>query len=169
MAAGFRPIASTSGLLARAYKSRQDVTLASLDEESPGMKPPEHVAVFERVHELLGYGLSQMIGGPELGGLVHDPIDPAVRLVAEVGRRKLPPPRLESGRGRIVLDDIVVPVDHPDLAVGTTSGHGRGGPLVVAGEQVHRIGGMEVASSRFRTNVPTRWPVGSATNAVRFQ
>ena len=32
---------------------------------------------------------------------------------------------LEAGRRRVVLDDVVVPVDHPDVAVGPDLGHDR--------------------------------------------
>ena len=59
-----------------------------------------------------------------------------MRLVAE--RRDVCPPLacLEAGRRGIVLDDVVVPVDHPDLAVGPHVGLDRGRPFIVAGDEV---------------------------------
>ena len=68
-----------------------------------------------------------------------------------------------------MLDDVVVPVDDPDVAVGADLGRDRRGPLVVAGEQVPALYAAKSLPLRSSVNVATRCPVGSATNAVRFQ
>ena len=78
--------------------------------------------------------------------LVHDAVDAAVLLVAQVALVGGPLAGLEALRRRVVLDDEVVPVEHPDVPVRADLGHDRGGPLVVAGEQVERVGRPEVAA-----------------------
>ena len=72
-----------------------------------------------------------------------------MRLVAE--RRDIGPSlaRLEAGRRGIVLDNVVVPVDHPDLAVGPHVGLDRGRPFVVAGDEVPGHAAGEGGSFRY--------------------
>ena len=49
-----------------------------------------------------------------------------------------PTPVSKSGRRRVVLHDVVVPIEHPHVAVGADLGHDRRRPFVAAGDQVHR-------------------------------
>ena len=44
----------------------------------------------------------------------------------------------ETGGRRVVLDDVVVPVEDPDVAVRADFGHDRRAPFVAAGDEVHR-------------------------------
>ncbi len=74
---------------------------------------------------------------------IDDPIDATVLLVSQVGHVGVSGTGLETAWRRIVLDDVVVPVDHPDISVGTDFGHDRRRPLVVAGEQVRGAAGLE--------------------------
>src|SRR5229473_2078533 len=48
---------------------------------------------------------------------VNNAIDPPVLLVAQLSLVGVTPAGLPAGRGRVVLHDVVVPVDHPNLAV----------------------------------------------------
>ena len=70
---------------------------------------------------------------------MDDPVDPSMRLVPQRRLVRIAAAVLESLRRRVVLDDVVVPVDHPHVAVRPDLGHDRRGPLVVAGEQVPRV------------------------------
>ena len=106
------------------------------DEFSLGPFPPEHVVVAERGDEFRWRRQRERFSRRVRRCIVHDPPDPPVRLVAE--RRDVCPAFacLEAGRRRIVLDNVVVPVNHPDLAVGPHVGLDRCRPFVVAGDEV---------------------------------
>src|SRR5579884_1075484 len=53
---------------------------------------------------------------------------------------------LETGRRRIVLDDVVVPIENPDRPIGSDfCGYG-GGPFIHAGQQVETIMRDEIAA-----------------------
>src|SRR5262249_2873038 len=116
-----------------------DVALAALHQQALGVQPPAHVVVLEGGDEGVGVGMGQ-VGEFRFGGvLVDDAVDPAVLLVAQVGLVGVALAGLVADGGGVVLDDVVVPVDHPDVAVGADLGHGGGAPLIVAGQQVPRV------------------------------
>ena len=122
-----------------------DVGLAALDQQPLGVHPPELVVVPERGDQPGGVG---RIERRRLGGgrpLVDDPVDPPVGLVAQRGLVGGPLAGLEPARRGVVLDDVVVPVDDPDVAVGADLGRDRRGPFVVAGQQVPAVVGDDVA------------------------
>ena len=52
----------------------------------------------------------------------------------------------ETLRCRIVLDDVVVPIDHPDGAIWSDLSHDRSGPLIVACQKVDGTGRREVCA-----------------------
>ena len=121
---------------------RHDVTAAigsargPLDEFPLGPLPPEHVVVAERGDEFRRHRLRERFSRCARRRIVHDPPDPPVRLVAEWRDVRPPLAGLEAGRRRIVLDDVVVPVDHPDLAVRPHVSSNRRRPLVVASHEI---------------------------------
>ena len=80
--------------------------------------------------------------------LGDDAVDAAVRLVAQGGLVGGPLAGLEPCGRRVVLDDEVVPVDHPHVPVRADLGHDRRGPLVVAGHEVPGVVRAEVACRR---------------------
>ena len=102
---------------------------------------------------------------------VNDAVDAAVGLVAERGLVGVALAGLEAlGRG-VVLDDVVVPVDDPDVAR-------RGRPRPRSARSTRRrwpAGSSRSAATKSAAlrdravNVAVRWPVGSVTKAVRFQ
>src|SRR5262249_46984701 len=53
---------------------------------------------------------------------------------------------LEAGGPRVVLPDVVVPVDHPDVAVRPDFGHDWSGPLVAAGQKIPGVARAEVTA-----------------------
>ena len=55
----------------------------------------------------------------------------------------------ETARRRVVLDDIVIPVAHPERAVGADFRADRRGPLVVAGGEVAPVVRYEIGPPRF--------------------
>ncbi len=118
---------------------RDDIGLPPLHQQPLGVHPPELVVVRERGDEALRVGRVERRWRCGLRVLVRDPVDPPVDLVAQ--RRLVGVPRagLEPARRRVVLDDVVVPVDHPDVAVGSHLRRDRRGPLVVARQQVPAV------------------------------
>ena len=129
-----------------AHKRRDDVEVGPqsprrpIDERPLGTHPPEEVVVGEHRHELARRGGSEVArrgrGGGGRSAFVDDPEDPAVALVAQGGFVGVPLAVLEAGRRGIVLDDVVVPIDHPHLAVRAHLGGDRRRPFVVAGEEI---------------------------------
>ena len=71
---------------------------------------------------------------------IDDAINSSVFFVAQFGFICISLTGFESAWRGIVLHDVVVPVDDPDVSVGSDFRHDRGSPLVVAGEQVERVG-----------------------------
>ena len=105
-----------------------------------------------------------------LPSLRDDPIDAAVRLVAQRGLVRGPLAGLVPLGRRVVLDDEVVPVDHPDVA---RPGRPRPGSARSTRRRWPRGSRRCASGSPCRrgcsVKVATRCPVGSATKAVRFQ
>ena len=141
-------------VLHESHERRHHVTAAvrpagrPVDQFSLGPLTPKHVRVAKGGHEFVGRRIGKR-GAVRRGlrGLMHHPPEPAVHLVAE---RRLVGVALavgEARRRRVVLDDEVVPVDHPHLAVGADVGLDRRGPLVVAG---HEAPGHPAAEGRAR-------------------
>ena len=111
----------------------------AIDERPLGPHPPEEVVVGEQRHELFRRGGSKVArgrGGGGRGAVVDDAENPAVALVAQGGFVGVPLAVLEAGRRGVVLDDVVVPIDHPHLAVRPHLGGDRRRPFVVAGEEI---------------------------------
>src|SRR5262249_17041660 len=78
--------------------------------------------------------------------VVHNAINAAVRLVAQVSQVGVALAGGEAGRRRVVLHDVVVPVDHPDAAVRADLRHYWRGPLVVRRNKVERVARPEIAA-----------------------
>ena len=122
-----------------------DVEVASqqmrraIDERPLGTHPPEEVVVGEHRHELFRSGGSEVARGRGGGGrsaVVDDAENPAMALVAKRRLVGVPLTVLKAGRRGIVLNDVVVPIDHPHLAIRAHLGGDRRRPFVVAGEQI---------------------------------
>ena len=113
-----------------------DGRVAPLDEQPLGVEPPEHVVVLQGRDEPLRVVLRQPRPRARRAVLRDDAIDPPVRLVTQGGLVRRALARLVPLGRRVVLDDEVVPVDHPDLPVGADLGQDRRGPPVVAGNEV---------------------------------
>ncbi len=71
-------------------------------------------------------------------------------LVTQVGLVGISFAGFEAPWRGIVLNDVVVPIDDPNIAVRSHLRHDRGGPLVVTGEQIERAGGTEIAAIGFQ-------------------
>ena len=142
--AGIQAHAIDRGIAHQFDECRHDIATAigpargPLDELPLGSLPPEHVVVSQRCDELLWSCLGER--RPARAGrlLMHHPPDPSVRLVAERGDIGPAGAGLEAGGRGIVLHDVVVPVDHPDLAVRAHLRGNRCGPFVSAGDEVPR-------------------------------
>ena len=133
-----------------------------LDESSLGPLPPKHVVVAEGGHEFVRRGLGKRPSRARRRCAVHHPPDAAVGLVAERRDVGAAFARLESrGRG-IVLDNEVVPVDHPHLAVGADLGLDRCRPLVVAGDEVPGHAAREAGAARGKRERGHNVPCGLA-------
>src|ERR1700736_5184131 len=100
------------------------------------MKAPEHVVALEGGDQLLRRCVLEREGLVLFRTLVNNAVDPAVLLVAQLSLVGVTLAGLPSRRRRVMLHDVVVPVDHPNLAVGPDLGQDGRGPLVSAGEQV---------------------------------
>ena len=102
---------------------------------------------------------------------VDDAVDAAVLLVAQVGLVGVALAGLEARRRRVVLDDEVVPVDHPHVPVRARPAASIG--AAHSSSLASRFQPYARAIARCRSarasNVAARWPVGSETKAVRFQ
>ena len=83
-------------------------------------------------------------------GRIHHAVDPPVAFVSQSRLVGIAFACLESGGRRIVLDDVVVPVQYPHVPVRADLGHDRRGPFVVAGQQIHGAGRAEVGSVGFQ-------------------
>ena len=138
-------------------KRRDDIEVASqqmrraIDERPLGPHPPEEIVVGEHRHELLRRGGSEVARGRCGGGrsaFVDDAENPAVALVAERRLVGVPLAVLEAGRRGIVLDDVVVPIDHPHLAVRAHLGGDRRRPFIVAGEEIPGHPAREAGAAR---------------------
>ena len=70
---------------------------------------------------------------------VDNSIDSTMFLIAQICFVRVPFACFEANRSRIVLNDEVVPIDHPHITIGSNFGHDRAGPFIVAGQQVPRI------------------------------
>ena len=125
---------------------RDDIGLASLDDEALCGRAPEHVVVAERLHQLERPVHAQRKRRIRLRVLPHEPVDAAaiafaqrrvVRIADAVLKRVFL--RDRADRRRVVLDDEVVEVEEPQRAVGSDFRVHRRKPLVVAGGDVPAI------------------------------
>src|SRR5439155_20552358 len=124
-------------------QGRQYVLLPPFDEEPLRVPAPEKVGVLERLDQLLrrgaGKGERCLLPLRPSFSVVNDPINAGMLFVAEVRLIGSSLTRLEADRRRVVLHNVVVPIDDPDVAVRADLRHDWGGPLVIAGHQVERV------------------------------
>ena len=109
-----------------------DISLSALDQQSLRVQPPEHVVGRKRRDKLLRLRLVEPHRLRVIA--VDDADDPPVFLVAQIALVRGSFTPFEAVRRGIVLNDEVVPVEHPDVAVGADFRGNGGGPFVVAGE-----------------------------------
>ena len=108
---------------------------ALFNKEPLGVEPPELVVVAQGLDQL-GRGRTRQVDRGHLAGLIpRDPIDPAVAFVAERRLVGVALAVLEPVRRRVVLDDVVVPIEHPHGAVRSDLRHDGRAPFVRAGEE----------------------------------
>ena len=99
-------------------------------------QPPKHVWIAERCHEIVGRGAGERRAMLRVRRRVmHHPPEPAMHLVAEWRLVGVALAIFKARGRRVVLDDEVVPVHHPDLAIGADVSLDRRRPLVVACHQ----------------------------------
>ena len=116
-----------------------DVGLATLHEQPLSMCSPEKVVVLESFHKCFDVTRVERNWLRLVIFPTDDPVDSPVSLVAERGDVGVPFAGLEAFGCRVVLDDVAVPVNHPDLAVGAHLGGDRRGPFIVAGDEVPTV------------------------------
>ena len=119
------------------------------DQQTLGVQPPEHRRVFQSFNQKAGAGVLEVRHG-RFAGLRDKPVDAAMLFVAEFGLVGVALAVVEANRRRVVLNDEVVPVEHPRVAIRTDLGHDRGVPFVVASNQVPAVAGLEVAAERLQ-------------------
>ena len=127
---------------------RNNVPLTALHQQSLGLPPPQQRRMTQRGNQLLRSRTTQGIRPRWLSGVMHNPIDAAVFLVAQVGRIRVALTAFETMGSWVVLHNVVVPVEHPDISVRTNFRHDRRRPLIVAGQQIERTGCLEIRSPR---------------------
>ena len=103
------------------------------------MQTDAHRRVFQGGYQLSRSGLRQIGVVAAIGAVSHDPVDATVLLVAQLGLVGGPFARFKSGWRGVVLHDVVVPVDYPDLPIGANLGHDRRRPFIVAGDQIESV------------------------------
>ena len=79
--------------------------------------------------------------------VVDDAIDTPVFLVSQLAFVGVALARRKPLRGRIVLNDKVVPVEYPHISVWSDLGHDGSGPFVVARDQVEWASALVARSS----------------------
>ena len=94
-----------------------------LDQQPLGMQPPEQVVIAQRSDQP-GAGRSSVRSSSASRPSRRSGRCGRASCRAGGSRRRSPCRSGSRGR-RVVLDDVVVPVDHPDVAVGTDLGHDR--------------------------------------------
>src|SRR5260370_14648064 len=112
------------------------------------MQPPEHVVVLERLHQFFRRCVSEREWFGKLCLFVNDAINPPMLLIAQLRLIGAALASLPTLRRWVVLHDVVVPVDHPHLAVGADLRHDGRCPFIVAGEQVPGIARAEAGAVR---------------------
>ena len=105
--------------------------VALFDEQSLRVHPPQHVVALERFEQRAVVGVREV---KRLGGLPSGPdnaVDAAMPLVAEGRLIRAALAGHPALGNRIVLNDVVVPVDHPDRPVRPDLGRDGSLPFIV--------------------------------------
>ena len=134
------------------------VFVAALDEQSLRVIAPQHIVALQRGDQLLGRSIGEIEDRRRFAILIDQPIHTAVALVAMIGRIGTARTTFKTLGNGVVLNDDVVPVDHPDLPIGADGRRDRGGPLIIAGEQVELIDRHEPAAARFHCKLADQMP-----------
>ncbi|MFM1941647.1 MAG: hypothetical protein RI897_629 [Verrucomicrobiota bacterium] len=123
--------------------------LVLLDEEALGGESPELIGVAECLEQLF---VGSLVEGESWGGLCgvlpDQAIDASVLAVAvgiDVGVAFAVFTAVAAafrGGGRVVLDDEVVPVGDPEVAVGADFGGDGGEPFICAGDDGEAVNGL---------------------------
>src|SRR4051812_1526857 len=124
------------------YQCSRDVLVPSLHQKPLRVPPPEHVVALEGRNELLGCGTGQAFAWIVLltlrvrrfftrsvksAFLGNNPVNPPMLLIPQFAFIRRAAAGTEARRSRVMLDDVVVPVEDPDVPVGANLGHDRGG------------------------------------------
>ena len=107
------------------------------------MQAPEHVVGFEDLDQFVRGGFGEVELLARLAGGIDEPINSAVDFVAQRGFIGAAFAGFEAARDRIVLDDVVVPVDEPERAVGPDFGGDRSSPFIIGSECVKVVASGE--------------------------
>src|SRR5205814_10492552 len=86
---------------------------------------------------------------PYFGGYGGNAINVSVRFVAQRGFVGVPFSASKPSRCGIVLNDIVIPINHPNGAIGPYLGADRCGPFVIAGGEIRGVMRREVRAMGF--------------------
>ena len=132
----------------------------ALDEQALCVHAPEEVLVLERGDEFVVGGFGEVERFREFAVLVRDAVNAAVGFVAQRDFVGVALARFEArGRG-VVLHDVVVPIDHPQRAVGADLGHDGRGPFVVTREKRAAVLRNEIRAVRFEHEFADKMPGG---------
>src|SRR2546423_3784591 len=77
-----------------------------------------------------------------------DPVYAAMGFVAEGGLVSIAFAGGKAARSRVVLDDVIIPINDPQHAIRADFGADRGGPFVIAGGEVSAVMRGEIGSAR---------------------
>ena len=91
----------------------------------------------------------------------YDAINAAILRVSQLGFVGCSLARFKTLRRWVVLHNKVVPIEYPDIPIGTNFRHDRSCPFIIAGEQIDRAAGFHTSTITLDnkgTDKLTGWP-----------
>ena len=127
-------------------EGRDHVVFSPLYEQALGVHPPEHIVVGQLRNQLRRVGLLEVERFVGVLAVVDEPVDASMHLVPQRRHVGVAPSVLVAPGGGVVLDDVIVPVNHPDHPIRTDLREDGRRPFVITGQQVPAVARQVVAA-----------------------